>query len=290
MKKLYLLFFVVVALGLAGSGCESRALGDTWTRPADEMVMVYVPKGEFDMGSVTGDGDEQPVHAVELDGFWIDRTEVTNAQYAPFLSEKGGQADDGVTWLDFGDEDSLITRSGGAFEPKGGYGDHPVIEVSWWGARAYCEWAGARLPAEAEWEYAARGPYGNDHPWGDQFDCSRGNFDDETIQDDFVALPGGEGCDGYERTAAVGSFPGGASWCGALDLAGNVWEWVEDWYDDYPSGRQVNPAGPSTGNSRVLRGGSWVDDPMSVRGANRGKYAPDAAYYFNGFRCAKDAD
>ena len=290
MKRLIPLFLVAVILGLVGSGCESKALGDTWTRPADEMVMVYVPKGEFEMGSRTGDSDEQPVHTVVLDGFWIDRTEVTNAQYAHFLSEEGNQTEGGVTWLDLLDEDSLIARSGAEFEPKAGHGGHPVIEVSWYGAQAYCERAGARLPTEAEWEYAARGSDGYDYPWGNQFDCSRGNFDDETIQDDYVVLPGGEGCDGYERTAAVGSYPGGASWCGALDLAGNVWEWVADRYGDYPSGRQVNPSGPSTGETRVVRGGSWVDDPISVRGANRNRYARDAAYYFNGFRCAKDAD
>ena len=290
MKKLVPLYFFVVVLVLAVPGCGSNSLGDTWARPADEMVMVYVPAGEFDMGSSVGDSDEQPVYAVELDGFWIDRTEVTNAQYARFLSEKGIQEEDGMTWLDTGDEDSLIARSGDVFEPKAGYGDHPVIEVSWYGAHAYCEWAGVRLPTEAEWEYAARGSDGNDYPWGNEFDCSLGNFDDEITQDDYVVLPGGVGCDGYDRTAAVGSFPGGASWCGALDLAGNVWEWVADWYGDYPPGPQVNPAGPSGGRTRVVRGGSWVDDPISVRGANRSKYSPDAAYYFNGFRCVRPAD
>jgi hypothetical protein len=136
----------------------NASLGDTWTRPTDEAVMVYVPAGEFEMGSTEGDSDEQPVHDVTLDGFWIDKHEVTNAQFAAFLNEKGNQEEGGTTWLELDSDDCLIEKSGEEFRPKSGYADHPVVEVSWYGAKAYAKWVGGQLPSEAEWEYAARGP------------------------------------------------------------------------------------------------------------------------------------
>jgi serine/threonine-protein kinase len=237
------------------------------------MVMVYVPGGEFEMGSAEDGDDEKPVHTVALSDFWIDQTEVTNAQYAAFLSEQGNQTEGGVTWLALGDADCLIEQVDSKYQPKRGYDDHPVIEVSWHGAAAYCKWAGGRLPTEAEWEYAARGPDGRIYPWGDDAPtCERAQF--------------GE-CSG--RTVAVGSLPSGASWCGALDLAGNVWEWVADWYGDYPSERQVNPTGPPFGEARALRGGSWHDVPLVMRGANRYLYWPDALLYV-GFRCVRSSE
>ncbi len=269
--------------------------------------MVYVPGGEFRMGSSEaeiaaayeqcerdpGTGGacpedwaeaESPQHTVTLDAFWIDQTEVTNAQFATFLNERGNQTEGGATWLELEDEDCLIEQVSGAYRPRRGHDNHPVIEVSWYGALAYCEWAGARLPTEAEWEYAARGPQGLVYPWGDAFDCSRGNFDDETQKDDYV-VPGGEGCDGYERTAAVGSFKTGASWCGALDMAGNVWEWVADWYGKYPSAPGTNPTGPAQGEIKVLRGGSWNNFPGWVRSASRFRFKPHLRDNTSGFRC-----
>jgi formylglycine-generating enzyme required for sulfatase activity/tRNA A-37 threonylcarbamoyl transferase component Bud32 len=259
-------------VGLAGQGLGWWSLlstDDTWTRPTDGMVMVYAPAGEFEMGSTDGDSDEQPVHAVALDAFWIDRTEVTNAQFAAFLNERGNQSEGGATWLELKEESCLIEWVGGEFQPESGYADHPVVEVSWYGAAAYCKWAGARLPTEAEWEYAARGPDGHVYPWGDGAPtCELAQFRD---------------CSG--RMVAVGSLPEGASWCDALDMAGNVWEWVADWYGDYPSGRQVNPVGPSSGYYRVLRGGSWSNSRGSVRTASRFHYTPDNRSRFVGFRC-----
>jgi formylglycine-generating enzyme required for sulfatase activity len=243
--------------------------GDTRTRPADGMVMVYVPAGEFQMGSNEGHGDGQPVYTVALDGFWIDHTEVTNGQFAAFLNEKGNQEEGGVTWLELEDEDCSIERAGGEFRPKSGYADHPVVEVSWYGAAAYCEWAGAMLPTEAQWEYAARGPQGHIYPWGDDDpDCDTANF---------------SGCVG--DTIAVGAYPAGISWCGTLDLAGNVWEWTGDWYGNYPSGFQGNPAGPSTGDSRVLRGGGWDFNRSGTRAAHRNHEVPDDRGNDFGFRC-----
>jgi formylglycine-generating enzyme required for sulfatase activity len=261
-------------------------LGVTLTRAIDSMIMVYVPGGTFRMGSEDGDDDEKPVHDVTLDAFWIDRTEVTNAQYVTFLDEQGNQEEDGVTWLDLGAEDCLVKQDSGGFQSESGYADHPVVEVSWYGAVAYCEWAGARLPTEAEWEYAARGEQGLVYPWGDEFACTRGNFDDETLLDDYV-VPGGEGCDGYEKTAPVGSFPSGTSWCEALDMAGNVWEWVGDWKGEYTSQTQTNPTGPQTGEFRVLRGGSWGVIPNFVRCAYRFGIAPEDTWGSLGFRCAR---
>jgi formylglycine-generating enzyme required for sulfatase activity len=246
----------------------------TWTRPADEIVMVYVPGGTFDMGRTKGAGDEQPVHDVTLDGFWLDQTEVTNAQFVAFLNEEGNQEEGGVTWLDV-DEARLIELSGGEFQLQSVYADHPVFEVSWYGAKTYCEWAGARLPTEAEWEYAARGPEGYTYPWGNTSPTC-----------DLVQYGS---CSGW--TVPVGTFPDGASWCGALDMAGNVWEWVADWYDAdyYERSPSENPIGPEDGSSKVLRGGSFPVSRRNVRGTTRDGASPNTRHFTVGFRCARDS-
>jgi serine/threonine-protein kinase len=249
--------------------------------------MVHVPSGDFEMGSSEAGSHAEPVHTVSLRAFWIDRTEVTNAQFANFLSSEANQTEGGVTWLDLADEDCLVERVDGGYRPKGGYADHPVVEVSWFGAAAYCDWAGARLPTEAEWEYAARGPASSSYPWGEVFDCARGNFDDETEVDSHV-VPGGAGCDGYDRTAPVGSFADGASWCGAEDLAGNAWEWVADRFHKayYSRSPAENPRGPSRGDFRGVRGGSWRFYPGLAHSAVRVGLAPGVTYDNIGFRCA----
>ncbi|MCK4315122.1 MAG: SUMF1/EgtB/PvdO family nonheme iron enzyme [Anaerolineae bacterium] len=225
------------------------------TRSADDMVMVYVPGGTFQMGSDESDSDaanhEFPQHPVTLDGFWIDQTEVTNAQYALCVADGGC------------DESSCASND----DYNGD--DHPVVGVSWQNADAYCKWAGGRLPTEAEWEYTARGEEGYIYPWGnDAPTCERAQFGD---------------CSG--RAVPVGSLPDGASWCGALDMAGNVWEWTANWYGDYPSGAQTNPTGPTDGNFKVLRGGGWSIDWGNVRAANRGSAAPLYRDPGIGFRC-----
>ncbi len=233
------------------------------------MVMVYVPSGQFQMGSSDGASDEKPVHTVVLDGFWRDRTPVTDAQFVLFLNARGNQKERGVDWLKL--SASRIERRGGQYQSKSGYDDHPVVGVTWYGAAAYAQWARARLPTEAEWEYAARGPQGRVYPWGDTFDRTRLNCKETGI--------GG--------TTPVGNYPTGASWCGALGLAGNVWEWVADWHGRYPSERQDNPPGPASGQYRVLRGGSWRFGSGDVRGAFRDLYGPTSRFADVGFRCCR---
>jgi len=274
--------------------------------PSAPPGMVYVPAGEFIMGSTDADvdsalalcneyhsdcprswfEDEQPQHTVYLDAFYIDKAEVTNAQFAQFLNEQGNQEEGGVTWLDIGDENCRITESGGQYQPKSGYGDHPGIEVSSYGARAYCKWLGKRLPTEAEWEKAARGTDGRTYPWGNASDGSRVNFCDRNCKLD-CKNTGAD--DGYAGTAPVGSYPAGVSPYGALDMAGNVWEWVADWYDSgyYASSPESNPKGAASGDYRVFRGGSWASDAAFVRAAYRYRLTPGDTRNDVGFRCAR---
>jgi len=231
-------------------------IGDTWTRPADGMVMVYVPAGEFLMGSSDADGqaedNEKPQHTVYLDAYWIDRTEVTNAQYRKCV-EAGACPEPGC-W----DEDSYNAPG------------QPVVCVSWDDAQTYAASVGGRLPTEAEWEKAARGTDGRMFPWGNNVpDCNRASYSN---------------C--VERPAIVGSYLAGASPYGALDMAGNVWEWVADWYDEgyYARSPARNPQSPASGDSRVLRGGAFDGAAGLVRCAYRYGYAPDYRYLNRGFR------
>ncbi|MGD9100655.1 MAG: SUMF1/EgtB/PvdO family nonheme iron enzyme [Anaerolineae bacterium] len=244
----------------------------TRTRLADGMVMVYVPGGEFEMGSAEGADAEQPVHRVTLDGFWIDQTEVTNAQYELCVETGPCQA---PTTCDWGQP--TYTDASKA--------SHPVVCVHQADAQTYCEWAGARLPTEAEWEYAARGPQGYTYPWGDTPDGARLNFCDANCALDWRDA---NYDDGYEMTAPVGSFADGASWCGALDMAGNVGEWVADWYaaDYYDRSPAHNPQGPDSGEESVHRGSSWTSFWSIARSAFRGSGSlPDARNSDVGLRC-----
>jgi formylglycine-generating enzyme required for sulfatase activity len=232
------------------------------------MVMVYVPGGTFQMGSDESDSDagsdEFPQHSVTLDPFWIDQTEVTNAQYALCVAdgecEESAYADD----TDYNGD------------------DYPVVGVSWNDAAGYCAWAGAQLPTEAQWEYAAKGTQGYIYPWGDIFDGTRVSFCDSNCTREWKA---NDYHDGYERTAPVGSFPDGASWCDARDLAGNVWEWTADWYSDYSSRAQTNPTGPAEGEYKVLRGGGWFNKQWDVRASARAYDTPTNRSSDVGFRC-----
>jgi len=215
--------------------------------------MVKVPAGEFTMGSNSGDSDEKPVHRVYLDEFYIDKYEVTNEQYNQCVNVgpcSPNEKYDGFT------------------APQ-----QPVIGVNWNQANTYCRWAKKRLPTEAEWEKAARGTDGRTYPWGEGIDCTKANYSE---------------C-GHKKTKPVGAYPSGASPYGAMDMAGNVWEWCSDWYDKnfYSSSPSRNPMGPGSGKYRVLRDGSWNNDPLSLRSSDRFWGNPGSWDYYGGFRCAR---
>jgi eukaryotic-like serine/threonine-protein kinase len=256
--------------------------GEERTANVDGMIMVYIPAGSFRMGGLDADRkvQETPDRSVTMKDFWIDKIEVTVGMYA--LCVQAGACEPP---RDFTSESR--TRYFGNPE----FNDYPVIHVTWGDAKAYCEWAGRRLPTEAEWERAARGDDFRIFPWGDERpDASRANFN-WLVRD----------------TSRVGSFPAGASPFGVLDMAGNVWEWVEDYYNPtfYSSAGSQNPLGPlapaGAGHRRVLRGGSWQDDEKEIRVSNRGfasgpdfSAAVNSPAYFGeaarkiGFRCATD--
>jgi formylglycine-generating enzyme required for sulfatase activity len=213
----------------------------TTLRAADGAVMIYVPAGEFLMGSTDSDkdadDDEKPQHSVYLDAYWIDQHEVTDAQYQKCVAAA-------------------------ACQPAHSYwsGSQEPVNLSWAAAVAYSTWVGGRLPTEAEWEKAARGTDGRIYPWGNEWDVSKANTQEANLL----------------RTANVGSYPAGASPYGLLDVAGNVWEWVSDWYgeDYYAHSPARNPPGPTSGSDRVVRGGSWGHSQVEARAAMRGSTYP----------------
>lgn len=248
------------------------------------------------MGSAPDDTgvqeDEQPQHSVYLDAYWIGQTEVTNTMYSVFteatgyltVAEREGW---GVCYTDGGWEQ--VTQANW-YQPQGpdstieGYENLPVVQVALEDAAAYCTWAGMRLPTEAEWEKAARGAQGQTYPWGN--DAPSGvllNFADQSLDVDWSL---DDINDGFVFTAPVGSFPAGAGPYGALDMAGNVWEWTSDWYSDsyYGNSPAQNPTGPASGEWRVIRGGAW-DSVDYIRSAFRNAYDPQARFDNLGFRC-----
>lgn len=265
-----------VRSALAEAGVTRNTDWEPYTQIINGAEMALVPAGCFMMGAEEGDDDEQPVHEICFEEpFWIGAYEVTNSQFAAFLNQAGNQTEGGTAWLDADDEDVRIRQSGDSWAVLDGYQNHPVIEVSWFGAAAYCASLSSRLPTEAEWEYAARGPDNLVYPWGD----------------DFVAGNVVHRSNSGDQANPVGSRPGGASWVGAFDLSGNLWEWVNDryaetYYGDLPGGA-VNPPGPESGEVRVLRGGAWDAYPYNVRAANRLSDTPDFTNDKIGFRCAR---
>jgi formylglycine-generating enzyme required for sulfatase activity len=223
--------------------------------------MVPIPAGEFTMGSSEGDSDEQPAHKVYVDAFSIDAYEVTVGQYAAFRQATG--ANSPSDW-------QMMNQSANQ--------KRPVANVDWEDAAAYCKWVGKRLPTEAEWEKAARGTDGRLYPWGN---------DPPTP---LHANYGKSGANNNGALAPVGMLEEGKSPYGVYDMAGNVWEWVSDWYDHdyYKNSPPQNPTGPSRGGFKVLRGGAWNTNPKNLRSADRYWDPPTfRSQYFPGFRCAK---
>ena len=242
---------------------------------ASAPEMVRVPAGPFTMGSDDGPADEPPAHAVTLESFEIDRIPVRNREFALFLTQHGPVAPDGRRFFDWDDRDARIGREAGGWRAHPGHEDHPVVEVSWLGAHAYCRWLGKRLPTEAEWEKAARGADGRRYPWGNAAPAPRH----------------GQFARGYNETAAAGRHPDGASPYGALDMAGNVWQWVSSAYRPYPyrqdDGREAADSSPEV---RATRGGGHDSTAQEIRTTERGRNrsrAPRAGHHNIGFRCAR---
>ncbi|MBI3741851.1 MAG: SUMF1/EgtB/PvdO family nonheme iron enzyme, partial [Chloroflexi bacterium] len=238
------------------------APGTVQRRGNDNAEMVYVPAGDFTMGSNDGRSLEKPVHTVFLDAFWMDKYEVTNALYKKCVDAGKCSAPR---------ESKSYTRS--SYYGNAQYNNYPVIYVSWDDAIKYCAFANKQLPTEAQWEKAARGTDKRIFPWGDIFDANKLNSSER----------------GKGDTTVVGSYPNGASPYGVMDMAGNVLEWVADWYDSnyYSSSPRNNPKGPSSGQDRVLRGGSWYVSFNQVGAAYRAAEPLDIWSNVLGFRCVE---
>jgi formylglycine-generating enzyme len=265
---------LVLSIGATASAGPSMTI-----KPASELVgndgapMILVPAGSFPMGVPKGDRDggrdEYPRHEVMLDNYYIDTYEVTHGRYAEFVKATGHRTPENpkypkrTLWSDHL-SDSLSER--------------PVINVDWQDAEAYCRWAGKRLPTEAEWEKAARGTDDRRFPWGN-------------VEPTHKHLNFNQQWQGEKTLMPVGSYEAGKSPFGAYDMAGNVWEWVADWYDPlyYEKSPMVNPKGPDSGTYKVLRSSGWSVETPLVRLFTRVKSDPTNRNDSTGFRCAADA-
>jgi formylglycine-generating enzyme required for sulfatase activity len=237
----------------------------------DGMELVYTPAGKFDMGSEVGNLNEAPVHTVSLDGYWLDRTEVTNEMFVRLLNAEGNKQEGGTTWLDPIDPFVWVFEKDGAWQTLPGKENHPIVNVSWYGAKAYCAWAGRDLPTEAQWEYAAKGTDSHRFPWGnDAPDCNQARF---------------SGCG--NTPVEAGSLLQGSNLWGVFDLAGNVAEWINDRYaaDYYQQSPQENPAGPINGYYHVIRGGYWGSPYLALQSSHRDWAGADERINSVGFRC-----
>lgn len=233
--------------------------------PAGNSIsMRLVPAGTFSMGSETYD-DEKPIHEVDLDAYYIDAYEVTNALYKACVMA-------GV--CDPPKDTKSYTRS--SYYGNSEFDDYPVIYVDWNMAKTYCDWRDAYLPTEAQWEKAARGTDERTYPWGEGLDCNKANYYDSTKSQYCVG-----------DTTKVGSYESGKSPYGLYDMAGNVWEWVSSLYQPYPYSPTDGREDLSASGSRVLRGGSWGFSDGGVRSANRDYVDPSGTYYGVGFRCSR---
>ena len=248
----------------------------SWMRPKDRMPMMLIPTGKATIGRNDDALDSRPMHIVALDAFLIDKYQVTNRMYSLFLNEMGNQAESGTKWYDDAAKNARLKWSGNFWMVMRNYSEHPIVSISWYGAAAYCRWVGGRLPTEAEWEKAARGMDDRIYPWGNQPPS--------------YELANYQGC--QVSTSPVGNFPKGASSYGLLDMAGNVWEWVSDWYghDYYAHGLLINPRGPDTGVTKVMRGGSWFNIDRHLKVSYRSYSNPATRTANLGFRCVVDPE
>jgi len=245
-----------------GANLETKVVGPG-------IKLIRIPGGTFQMGSNEGKADEKPVHPVTVDSFWMGETEVTIGQYVAFLNEVKPSSSQLQQWISL-DQYAHITQSGNRYSADSDWGDHPVVNVSWYGARDFCTQYNLRLPTEAEWEYAAGGPKHYEFPWGNEWNknacCNRDNQGD-----------------GSPPSMNVGLFqPNGYS---LYDMAGNVWEWCSDWYDVYPGGSRNAVMGDKY---RVLHGGCWINVSARLRCAGRGRDDPSLQDRDCGIRVSGD--
>jgi len=270
LRSMMLMGIVLVAAPAVtvAQGLEKEAKGK------DGAPMVLIPEGSFPMGVPHGDRDggrdEYPRHDVFVNNFYIDKFELTNGRYLEFVkatNHRVPQNPKNATrnlW-----QGDTITES---------LADRPVVNVDWADANAYCQWAGKRLPTEAEWEKAAKGTADRRFPWGNVEPTNKHlNFNQQWI--------------GEKTLMPVGSYELGKSPFGVYDMAGNVWEWVNDWYDAkyYEKSPAKNPMGPDSGTKRVLRGSGWQNETPTVRIFTRVDSDPTIRNESTGFRCAMDA-
>jgi formylglycine-generating enzyme required for sulfatase activity len=255
--------------------CIAWSLPDRAGSAETESDMVYIPAGEFLMGSRSTDGkigfeiavDELPQRKVNLGGYYIDRFEVTVAQYKKFLSVSDRTPPSDPRFPE-------VYPWGEGEEPPAELMNHPVIYVNWFDATDFCRWDGKRLPTEAEWEKAGRGTDGRFWPWGNKFDPKKANVREY----------------GARGTLPVGSFPEGVSPYGVYDMAGNAAEWVDNWYQAYPGSTLVREAFGEV--NKVIRGGAWTlfGDPYSRVTHRTRAMDPHKRHRSIGFRCAKDGN
>ena len=251
-----ILLAVVVAAAVVLTKKKSTPLAAEIT-DSKNAVMVLVPEGDFVMGSDNGDEDERPVHTVYLDEFYIDKYEVTNSDYRVCVVDGVCKPPQDMTNYN---------------NPE--YENHPVVHVDWEMARTYCDWRDAQLPTEAQWEKAARGMDARTYPWGEGIACSQANY---------------LSC--IEDTQPFDSYAGSLSPYGAYNMAGNVWEWVADWYSPaYDVSETDNPVGAESGERRVLRGGGWNQHEYLLRTSARLGVVPTDVFLSFGFRCASDVN
>ena len=259
-SKIFILFYVLFAFLPYASA---------------ELDLCLIPAGTFTMGSAEDLPNEAPVHKIYLDAYYIGKTEVTNAEYYPFWVESGGTNSE-HTPVSYGGEFGTWPHIAET-RPN-----HPVIGVAYDSAVAYAKWRGMRLPTEAEWEKAARGVKARRWPWGNTFVQRIKNT---TIHANVWKQSG-------TQLQPVGTYPTGVSPYGAYDMAGNVWEWVSDWYSEtfYRHSPDRNPKGPAVGSRRVVKGGSWLNPEVLARCSTRIGQHPAIGTSFIGFRLARDAD